>query len=87
MKIVVMSTSFDQALDLRGVKCPMPLVKSSQAVSELPVGNVLRIVANELGSTAVQMLAKSAKNVEQIDQETIRENGTDLFVHYLRRTR
>jgi TusA-related sulfurtransferase len=82
-----MRPSFDQTLDIRDVKCPLPLVKSSQAVSELPVGNVLKVVANELGSKAVQMLAKSARNVEQIDQEAIQENGSDVYVHYLRRTR
>ena len=82
-----MSTSFDQTLDIRDVKCPLPLVKSSQAVSELPVGNVLKIVAYQLGSKAVQMLAKSARNVEQIGQEATRENGADVYIHYLRRTR
>jgi len=82
-----MSTSFDQTLDIRGVKCPLPLVKSSQAVSELPVGNVLKVVANQLGSKAVQTLAKSARNVEQIGQEATQENGATVYIHYLRRTR
>lgn len=82
-----MSTLFDKTLDIRGVKCPLPLVRSSQAVSELPVGDVLKVVANELGSKAVQMLAKSARNVEQIGQEVIQENGVNVYALYLRRTR
>lgn len=82
-----MSTEFDQTLDVKGAKCPMPLVKSRKAINDLPVGQVLRVVATDRGSVAdFQGWAKTARNVELVSQETVQENGSDLYVHYLRRT-
>ncbi len=82
-----MNTPFDQTLDIRGDKCPMPLVKSRKAINQLPVGNVLKVITTDRGATTIDGLAKTAKNVELVEQETIQENGADMHVHYLRRTR
>lgn len=80
-------SSFDQTLDVKGAKCPMPLVKSRKAISELGIGQVLKVVATDRGSMAdFQGWAKTAKNVELVSQETLSEGGQDLFIHYLRRT-
>lgn len=82
-----MSTAFDQTLDVKGAKCPMPLVKSRKAIGNLEVGQVLQVIATDRGSVAdFQGWAKTAKNVQLVEQETIQENGQELFVHYLRRT-
>ena len=79
---------FDQELDVKGLKCPMPLVKSRKAVNTLSVGDVLKVVATDRGSIAdFQGWAKTAKNMELLDQETIQNNGQPLYVHYLRRTK
>ena len=81
-----MSVQFDQTLDVKGAKCPMPLVKSRKTINTLPVGNVLQVVATDRGSIAdFQGWTKSARNVELIEQETIQDNGQDLYIHYLRR--
>lgn len=83
-----MSTPFDQTLDARGLKCPMPLVRSRQAVNSLPVGAVLQVTATDRGSVAdFQGWAKMAKNIELVTQETVSDNGQDLYVHYLRRVK
>ena len=82
-----MNVPFEQTLDIRGAKCPMPLVKGSQAINELPIGSVLKVIATERGSLAIQGLAMTAKNVKLVGRETTREDGTPLYVHYLRRTR
>jgi tRNA 2-thiouridine synthesizing protein A len=80
-------SSFDQTLDVKGAKCPMPLVKSRKAIGDLPVGQVLKVVATDRGSVAdFQGWARTAKNVELLEQETVNEGGQELFVHYLRRT-
>ena len=80
-------SSFDQTLDVKGAKCPMPLVKSRKAIGDLPVGQVLKVVATDRGSVAdFQGWARTAKNVELLQQETVNEGGQELFVHYLRRT-
>lgn len=80
--------SFDQTLDVKGAKCPMPLVKSRKAINGLPVGEVLQVIATDRGSVAdFQGWVKTAKNVELLEQETIQDNGQDLYIHYLRRTK
>jgi tRNA 2-thiouridine synthesizing protein A len=82
-----MTINFDQTLDVKGAKCPMPLVKSRKAVSNIEVGQVLKVVATDRGSVAdFQGWARTAKNVELVEQETAQEDGQDLYVHYLRRT-
>ncbi len=82
-----MSINFDQTLDVKGAKCPMPLVKSRKMVNNLPVGQVLQVIATDRGSVAdFQGWVKAAKNVELIKQETAQDNGQDLYIHYLRRT-
>ena len=82
-----MAVDFNQTLDVKGAKCPMPLVKSRKAVTDLAIGDVLQIISTDRGSVAdFQGWAKTAKNVELIEQETVQENGQALYVHYLRRT-
>jgi TusA-related sulfurtransferase len=78
---------FDQTLDVKGAKCPMPLVKSRKTINTLPVGSVLQVVATDRGSVAdFQGWTKTAKNVELLEQETVEENSQSLYVHYLKRT-
>jgi TusA-related sulfurtransferase len=84
---MTMSTVFDQTLDLRGIQCPMPLVEGSKAIKALSPGETLKVVAHLPGSMAIQGLVANVKNVEQVEQETTSDNGADLYVHYLRRTK
>ena len=81
-----MENTYPQTLDVKGAKCPMPLVKSRKAINDLPVGQVLRVIATDRGSVAdFQGWVKAAKNIELVAQETTQEGGQDLYVHYLRR--
>ncbi|RRR69055.1 MAG: hypothetical protein EI684_16645 [Candidatus Viridilinea halotolerans] len=80
-------TDFDQTLDVKGAKCPMPLVKSRKAIADLTVGQVLKVVATDRGSVAdFQGWAKTARNVELVGQETTNEGGQDLYLHFIKRT-
>jgi TusA-related sulfurtransferase len=82
-----MATEYNHTLDVKGAKCPMPLVKSRKEMNNVGVGEVLRVVATDRGSVAdFQGWVKTAKNVELVAQETEQENGQELYVHYLRRT-
>ncbi len=82
-----MTVHFDQTLDVKGAKCPMPLVKTRKTINSLPVGNVLQVIATDRGSVAdFQGWVKTAKNVELLEQETVKENGADLYLHYVKRT-
>jgi tRNA 2-thiouridine synthesizing protein A len=87
MEEPTMAIEYTRTLDVKGAKCPMPLVKSRKAINDLNVGDVLQVVATDRGSVAdFQGWARTAKNIEIVAQETQQENGQDLYVHYLRRT-
>jgi tRNA 2-thiouridine synthesizing protein A len=39
--------NIDKTLDCTGVKCPMPIVRTSQAVKTLTVGQILQVSASD----------------------------------------
>jgi tRNA 2-thiouridine synthesizing protein A len=39
-----------QTVDARGLSCPMPIVKTAQAVKLLPSGAVIELLATDVGS-------------------------------------
>lgn len=50
-------------LDVRGLLCPMPIVKTAQAMKGLRPGNVLKVIATDRGSIAdVPAWAQSTGN-------------------------
>ena len=53
----------DLELDLKGLLCPLPMVKVSQNINNVPVGGVIRAVATDPGSMAdIPAWAKSTGN-------------------------
>jgi tRNA 2-thiouridine synthesizing protein A len=44
------STNFDKDLDVRGLDCPLPILRAKKALTELRSGKVLRILATDPGS-------------------------------------
>ena len=40
-----------QRVDARGLQCPMPIVKTAQAIRALPSGALLEVLATDPGST------------------------------------
>lgn len=42
----------DQTLDVKGLKCPLPVLKAKKAIEGLAVGQVLEVVATDPGSMA-----------------------------------
>ena len=83
-----MITDIDRTLDVKGLKCPQPLLQSRKAIMDMPVGGVLKVVATDRGSMAdFEGWAKIAKNIELLAQETVQDGGEALYVHYVRRTK
>ena len=41
---------FDHELDVRGLNCPLPILRAKKALGELQSGQVLRIVSTDPGS-------------------------------------
>jgi tRNA 2-thiouridine synthesizing protein A len=56
-------TKTDQTINLEGLLCPMPVVKVSQAIKNLPVGGVLEATATDPGVLAdIPAWARSTGN-------------------------
>ena len=71
----------DRELDVRGLNCPMPILKTKKLLGELASGQVLRVIATDPGSLRdFQAFARQTGN-ELIEQST---EGSE-FIHYLRR--
>lgn len=66
----------DLELDLRGLLCPMPMVKVSQNIASVPVGGVVRAIATDAGAMAdIPAWAKSTGNdvlqAEKVGEEFV----------------
>ncbi len=64
----------EKTLDARGLKCPMPVVKTSQEIKNISVGSVLLVIATDPGSMAdIQAWTKSTGNellkMEKVEKE------------------
>ena len=71
----------DFELDLKGLLCPMPMVKVSQNINQVPVGGILKAVATDPGSLAdIPAWARSTGN-EILETE---RNGTEI-IFYVKR--
>jgi tRNA 2-thiouridine synthesizing protein A len=40
----------DKVVDARGLQCPMPVIKTSQAMKELQSGQTLEVIATDRGA-------------------------------------
>jgi tRNA 2-thiouridine synthesizing protein A len=56
-------TTFDKDLDVRGLNCPLPILRAKKALTELRSGQVLRVLATDPGSVKdFQAFAKQTGN-------------------------
>ena len=42
----------DKTMDMKGLACPLPILKAKKALSELPKGGTLEVLATDPGSVA-----------------------------------
>ena len=73
----------DKVLDCSGLLCPMPVIKTSKAIQEVAVGQVLKMIATDPGAPADMEAWAKQTGHELLASE--QENGK--FVFYIRRTR
>ena len=45
-----MSVTVTRSLDLKGLSCPLPIVKTAKAIKELAPGELLEVLATDPGS-------------------------------------
>ncbi|HKW38856.1 MAG TPA: sulfurtransferase TusA family protein [Burkholderiales bacterium] len=58
-----MTTTFDKDLDVRGLNCPLPILRAKKALADLASGKVLRVLATDPGSVKdFQAFAKQTGN-------------------------
>ncbi len=54
---------FDKELDARGLNCPLPILRTKKALTDMASGQVLKIVATDPGSVKdFQAFAKQTGN-------------------------
>jgi tRNA 2-thiouridine synthesizing protein A len=73
----------DKVLDCSGLLCPIPVIKTSKAIKEVEVGQVLKMIATDPGAPADMEAWARQTGHELLASE--QENGT--FVFYIRRTK
>ena len=70
-----------KVLDARGLQCPMPVVKTSQEIKSIEVGDILQVLATDPGSIAdISAWCKSTGN-ELLNME----KGEGIFSFFIRR--
>jgi tRNA 2-thiouridine synthesizing protein A len=81
--MIVSEFTPEKTLDAKGLKCPMPVVKTSKEIKNISVGGVLEVLATDPGSMAdITAWTKSTGN-ELLKAE--KEEG--IFKFYLRRVK
>ncbi len=73
----------DMVLDCRGTLCPMPVIRVSQAIKKIAVGQVIEMLTTDPGSVP-DMEAWSKQTGNARLSRTERES---VYTFYIRRTR
>ncbi len=73
--------NFDKELDARGLNCPLPILKSKKALTEMASGQVLRVLSTDPGSVKdFGSFAKQTGNALLASEEKDK-----IFEFYLKR--
>ena len=67
-----------QRVDARGLSCPMPIVKTAQAIKGLPSGALLELLATDPGSVK-DVAAWSRTTGNELVEQTV-DGGVFRFV-------
>lgn len=72
---------FDRELDVKGLSCPLPILRTKKALAEMPSGQVLKVLATDPGSVKdFQAFAKQTGN----DLLAMGEDAP-VFIFFLKR--
>ena len=74
-------------LDVRGTKCPIPIVKAKKEMDAMTPGDELEVTATDAGSVPdFQGWVKTAKHAILKSQRTEKDDtGRELYIHVLER--
>jgi len=68
----------DQQVDARGLNCPMPIVKTAQAVKGMASGQTVEVLATDAGSVKDFAAWSKTTGNEMVEQTT--DGGVFRFV-------
>jgi tRNA 2-thiouridine synthesizing protein A len=71
-----------QQVDARGLSCPMPIVRTAQAIKPLPAGTLIEVLASDPGSV-MDFAAWSRSTGHALVEQSV--DGT-VFRFVIRRT-
>ena len=76
-----------KTLDVRGTKCPVPIVRAKQAIEPMSPGDILEVLATDAGSMPDFVgWAKTSKLAILREQRTETDAaGLQVYVHVLER--
>lgn len=73
--------NFDKEFDASGLACPLPIVKTKKALSDMAPGQVLRVVSTDAGS-----VADMAAFAEQTGNQLLEQSSeSKKYVFFLRK--
>ena len=77
----------NRQLDVKGLKCPVPIVRAKKEIDVMQAGDVLEVLATDPGSVSdFQGWAKTSKLAVLKEQRTEKDAaGKDVYVHVLER--
>jgi tRNA 2-thiouridine synthesizing protein A len=72
----MVSQSFDLQLDVTNLRCPMPLLKTKQALSSMTAGQVIKVLCTDAGSwrdipAFVDLTSHALLSSEQSDEQYV----------------
>jgi tRNA 2-thiouridine synthesizing protein A len=73
-----MTLQITQTLDARGLSCPMPIVKTAQAIKTIPSGGLIEVLATDPGSVKDFAAWSRTTGNELVEQTT--DGGVFRFV-------
>jgi tRNA 2-thiouridine synthesizing protein A len=73
-----MSTTIARTLDLKGLSCPIPIVKTARAMKEMTSGELLEALATDPGSVP-DFIAWSKATGNELVERTV-QDGVYRFV-------
>ncbi len=78
--------AFDEELDVTGLSCPMPLIKSRHKINHLAAGQVLKLIATDRGTiNDIKGWVKTSDNLELLAQKEDQTTGQHLYLHFIKK--
>ena len=72
---------FDQQIDTRGTKCPMPVLKTKKALAKMQTGDVLLVLATDPASVADLDQFASQTGHKVLAQDKVNEEWHHYIEH------